>query len=196
MWQTWVLVAYTRHLQVAAALLPSLLQLQLQLAPNLGLDMSAAGHLDYGVCDGRTPGAWALFMWGMVVGGACDTAHLEVTLALLAKHVDARCTAGAGATAFLVGASQGALNDSLAEQSPMSAAACSRAVAAQGANSSVSRKASFAANLLRAVQRWKSAEGSAAELPDTQSELPVVGIPNRQLAGGQPVHGVQVVRHC
>jgi hypothetical protein len=55
----------------------------------------------------------------------------------------------------------------------MSAAACSRAVAAQGANSSVSRKASFAANLLRAVQRWKSAEGSAAELPDTLSELPV-----------------------
>jgi hypothetical protein len=171
MWQTWMFVAYLGHLQVAAALLPSLLQLQLQLAPDLGLDMTAAGKYYYDADDDcRMSGASAQFMWGIIVGGSCDTVQLEATLALLAQHVDNTCSAAEAAFAFLVGASQGALFDSV-ELSPACTAACARAVAAQGAGVSVSSRASFAADLLRAAQQWRSAEGTGTELPLALLEL-------------------------
>jgi hypothetical protein len=166
MWQTWVLVASLGHLQVAAALLPSLLQLQLQLA--LGLALNSSKDVD-----GGPWGDSARLMWGIVVGSACDSAQLEATLALLAKHRDTTCSAAVVASVFVAGASEGTLSDNMAEISSLYAAACERAVAAQSVDISVSRKASFTADILRAAQQWRSADGIAVELPDSLLELSV-----------------------
>jgi hypothetical protein len=147
LWQAAAHVVVLGHASISAPLMQSLLQLQLQLEPELLFTTDASALLDGGMNMSKV-----LRIWGAAVGAVADVQQLHASLGWLAEAGSS--TRSLCKIALLLGAFPSAVQTKQPDKHSALRAARDRAIAAHGGDSSISisARSRFVAEVLQAAQ--------------------------------------------